>query len=142
MWFDLVGTIKKMGNKGILFTQIKNLKETNQPPTNVQPTLLNKIEEYCKGANKNITLPIEYNEVKILAILESGVEIAITTRKIWEAWEKLAIQKIRMKLQLADGHLELSLGLLEGVSITTCGIKLYTLFPWLDLERKLPIISS
>ena len=42
-----------------------------------------------------------------------------------------------MKLQLADGHLEPPLGLLEGVSITTCGIKFIHTFVVVDFGRKI-----
>ena len=41
-----------------------------------------------------------------------------------------------MKLQLADEHLEPPLGILEGISITTCGIKLIHTFVVVDFGRK------
>ena len=68
---------------------------------------LNKVGEYYEGgANGNINLPIEYNDVKTLAILNSGAGVAIATKHIWEKWEKPAIRKTRLKLQLANRHLE------------------------------------
>ena len=42
-----------------------------------------------------------------------------------------------MKLQLADGHLEPPLGLLEGISITTCGIKFIHTFVVVDFGRRI-----
>ena len=80
--------------------------------------------------------------MKTLAIFKNGEGIAITTKNIWEAWGKPAIQKMRMKLQLADKHLEILLGPLEGVSITTCAIKSLHTFIVLILGRKQPITSS
>ena len=66
-------TLWKMGIKSICPKQIENLNETNQTLTNVQPIPLNKVGEYCKGADGNITLPIEYNDVKTLyLIVEQG----------------------------------------------------------------------
>ena len=44
---------------------------------------------------------------------------------------------MRLKLQLVDGHLEPPLGLLEGVSITTCGIKFIHTFAMVDFGRKI-----
>ena len=38
---------------------------------------------------------------------------------------------------MIDGHLELSLGLLEGVSITTCGIKFVHTFAMVDFRKKI-----
>ena len=38
-------------------------------------------------------------------------------------------------MQLADGHLEPPLGLLEGISITTCGIKFIHTFVVVDFGR-------
>ena len=42
-----------------------------------------------------------------------------------------------MKLQLDDGHLELLQGLLEGVSITTCGINFVHTFVVVDFGKKI-----
>ena len=41
-----------------------------------------------------------------------------------------------MKLQLADGHLEVPLGLLEGIVITTCGIQFTHTFVVVDFGKK------
>ena len=59
---------------------------------------LNKVGNYCKGENDNTTLPLEFNEVKSVAILDSGVGVAIATKKVWESWGKLALRRTRMKL--------------------------------------------
>ena len=49
------------------------------------------------------TSPIEVNDVKIIAILDSGANIAIATKNVWEAWGKPAFKKTRMKLKLVVG---------------------------------------
>ena len=121
LWSELARTLQKMGIQGIQNKHIKQLRENNQTPTSVQSIPLNKVGEYCKGVNGNITLPIEYNDVKTLAILDSGSGVTIATKHVWEQWGRPTIRKTRLKLQLDDGHLEPPLGLLEGVSITTCG---------------------
>ena len=54
---------------------------------------MNKVGDYCKGEEGNITLPLEYNNVQTLAILDSGAGIAIATKQVWEAWGKSAIRK-------------------------------------------------
>ena len=60
-----------------------------------------------------MTLPIEYNGVKTIAILDSGAGVAIATKAIWTKWGKLALRQTRLKLQLADGHIERPMGVLE-----------------------------
>ena len=74
--------------------------------------------------------------MKTLDVLYSMAGIDIATKSLWEAWGKPAIRRTRMKLQLADGHLEVPLGLLEGIIITTCGIKFTHTFAVVDFGRK------
>ena len=40
---------------------------------------LNKVGEYCKGEDENTTLPIEYNYVKTLSILNNEARKTIAT---------------------------------------------------------------
>ena len=137
LWNELAKTLHNLGIKGIQDKHIKQLKENHQTPTaSVQLVPLNKVGDYCEGSDGNITLPIEYNNVKTLAILDSGAGVAIATKHIWEKWGKPTIRKTRLKLQLADGHLEPPLGLLEGISITTCGIKVIHTFAVVDFGRR------
>ena len=53
----------------------------------------------------NTTLPLEYNDYKAIAILDTGAGVSIATKSIWEKWGKRALRKTRMQLQLADGKL-------------------------------------
>ena len=59
---------------------------------------LNKVGDYYEGDDGNTTLPMEFNDVKSLAILDGGVGVAIATKQVWESWGKLALWKTRMKL--------------------------------------------
>ena len=55
----------------------------------------NKVSSY-QERNKdkgNATLPLEYNGVKTLAILDTGAGIGIATRAMWKKWGKRALQK-------------------------------------------------
>ena len=74
---------------------------------------LNKVGDYREGEGRNTTIPVEYAELRTLAILESGAGVSIATKKIWEAWGISALRKTRMKLQLANGYIERPIGLLE-----------------------------
>ena len=67
-----------------------------------KPIPLNKVGDYCEGDDGNTTLPVEFNEVKSLAILDSGAGVAIATTHIWEKWGRPTIRETRLKLQLAD----------------------------------------
>ena len=49
--------------------------------------------------------------------------MGIATRKNWEAWGKPTLCRTRMNMQLADGSLESLVGLLEDVTVTSCGIE-------------------
>ena len=65
---------------------------------NVKPVPINKVGEYCEGEDGNNHLPVEYAGVKTMAILDSGVGIAIATKQIWTKWGKPALRKTRMRL--------------------------------------------
>ena len=41
---------------------------------------------------------MDFNEVKSLAILDSGAGVAIRAKKVWESWGKPTLRKTRMKL--------------------------------------------
>ena len=71
----------------------------------------------------NTTLPVECEGIKTVAILDSGVGINIATKSIWEKWGKPTIRSTRMNLQLADGSLENPIGLLENITVKSCGIE-------------------
>ena len=88
--------------------------------------------EYCEGEDSNTTIPMSYQGVNTFAILDSGAGVAIATKGIWEAWGKPALRKFRMKLQLADGHIERPIGLLEGVIVTSCGVEYEHIFAVVD----------
>ena len=89
----------------------------------VEPIPINKVGDYCEGEDGNTTLPVEYNGMKNLAILDSGAGVAIATKSVWEQWGRPAIRKTRMKLQLADGNMERPMGVLEKIVVSSCGIE-------------------
>ncbi|MCO5579057.1 hypothetical protein L7F22_032909 [Adiantum nelumboides] len=129
---------KHLGTKGIKIPlQTNPLKEEkqngNQPKA--QPVPINKVGDYCEGEEGNTTLPVEYNEVKTIAILDSGAGVAIATKQIWEKWERPALRKNRMKLQLADGYVEKPLGILEQIIVTSCGIDYERIFDVVDFGK-------
>ncbi|MCO5568951.1 hypothetical protein L7F22_022654 [Adiantum nelumboides] len=54
----------------------------NQPRAQSVP--INKVGDYCEGEEDNTTLPVEYQGIKIVAMLDSGTGVAIATEQIWE----------------------------------------------------------
>ena len=52
------------------------LKETVGKKGKSEPVPINKVGDYCKVEHGNTTLPVEFNEVKSLAILDSGTGVA------------------------------------------------------------------
>ena len=95
------GYLRKNGIKGIKLEELNQLQNGDKTHAPVQSAPVNKVGEYCEGEDGNITLPAKYNNVKTLAILDSGAGIAIATKSLWEAWGKPAIRRTQMKLQLA-----------------------------------------
>ena len=92
----------------------------------VKQVSFNKVNSY-QDQNRdkgNATPPLEYNGVRSMAILDTRAGIGIATKAMWIKWEKGALCKTRMDLQLVvDGNLEQPLGLLEHVVMKTCGIE-------------------
>ena len=58
---------------------------------NVKPVPINKVGEYCEGEDGNTHLPVEYANVRTMAILDSSVGVAIGTKKIWNKWGRPAL---------------------------------------------------
>lgn len=60
---------------GIKIPSRQMSKSTNQSeqqkPVNCEPLPINKVGDYCEGEDGNTTLPLEFNNVKSLAILDS-----------------------------------------------------------------------
>lgn len=96
------------------------------------PTL-NTVHEQRVGINNvngirgkdegSTTLLVEYGAIVYIAILDNGARISIAIRSIWEKWGKPIVRGTRMKLQLADGSLENPIGLLENITVKSCGIE-------------------
>ena len=56
---------------------IKKVVKETKPKVRCEPVPLNKVGDYSEGSNSNTTLPVEYNDVQNLAILDSGVGLAL-----------------------------------------------------------------
>ena len=71
-----------------------------------------------------------------MAILDSGLGVAISTKDVWDAWGNPTLRKIRMKLQLANGYIESPICLLEKVIVTSCGIEYKRTFVVVNFGKK------
>ena len=89
----------------------------------VSPMELNKVSGVKDKDKGNTTLPVNYKGIESIAILDSGASISIATKTIWEKWGKPTVKHTRMNLQLANGSLENPIGLLENITIKSCGIE-------------------
>ena len=129
---------KMMRSQGFCLTKKMLEREQNkEDPGSVRQVPFNKVSSY-QERNKdkgNVTLPLEYNGVKTMAILDTRAGIGIATKAMWVKWGKKALRKTCMDLQLADGNLEQSLGLLENVIMKTCGIKFEHTFAIVDFGQ-------
>ena len=80
----------------------------------------------------NTILPVNYEGIDSIAILDSGAGISIVTKTTWEKWGMPIVMHTCMNLQLADNSLENPIGLLENVTVTSCGIKYEHTFAIVD----------
>ena len=86
LWQEVVDCLTKMGIT--MPHQIpvdERLKGTVQQRVKCESVPINKVGDYCEGEDGNTTLPVEFNEVRSLAILDSGAGVAIATKEVWES---------------------------------------------------------
>ena len=71
LWQEVTTCLNKMG---VPITQMDPIhtEEKVQRGVKCEPVPINKVGDYCEGEDSNTTLPIEFNEVQSLAILDSG----------------------------------------------------------------------
>ena len=134
LWEDVARYLKTIGIELPIMKQNPTENKV-QAKKNLAPVPLNKVGDYCEGEDSNTTIPVTYNEVTTLAILDSGAGVAIATKAIWESWGRPALRKTRMKLQLADGYIERPIGLLEGVIVSSCGVEYEHTFAVVDFGK-------
>ena len=97
LWQEVTTCLNKMGIPIIEMEPI-HAREKVQKGVKCEPLPINKVGYYCEGEDNNTTLPIEFNELRRLAILDSGASVAIATKEVWDSWGKLSLRKTRMKL--------------------------------------------
>ena len=85
-----------MGSRGFALTKELVEKEQNKEETgSVRQVPFNKVSSY-QERNKDkgyATLPLEYNGIKTMAILDTGAGIGIATRAMWEKWGREALRR-------------------------------------------------
>ena len=77
-------------------------------------------------------LLVKYRGIESMAMLDSGVGISIATKLVWIKWGKPTLYKVCMSLQLADGSLNTPLGLVEDITVESCGIQYSHTFAIVD----------
>ena len=82
LWLEVVKRLKKMGIHLPSIDAIKKVVRETKPVVRCEPIPLNKVGDYNEVKNNNTTLPIEYNEVQSLAILDSGASIRGRVRSL------------------------------------------------------------
>ena len=97
LWEEVARYLKTIG-VDISLMKPMPWKEKENPKKNQTLAPFNKLGDYCEGEDSNITIPVTYEGITTLAILDSGAGVAIATKKIWESWGRPALRKSRMKL--------------------------------------------
>ena len=137
LWDEVALCLTGQESKGKLLGLKDLLKEHSLGDMLKQhtPVPINKVGEYSEGDRGNTTLPLEFEKIISTAILDSGAGISIATKEVWKKWGKPAVRTTRMNLQLADGSLENPIGLLENVTVTSCGIEYEHTFAIVDFGK-------
>lgn len=60
-------------------------------PLSIEPIEISKVSGIQGKYDRNTTLPIEYEGVKSVALLDSGTGINIATKRIWQKGGKFTI---------------------------------------------------
>ena len=84
-------------------------------------------------SKSNTSLLVEHGRIISIAILDSGAGISVTTK---EKWGKPTVKNTQMNLQLADGKLQNPIGILEDISLTSCGIEYTHTFAIVDFGQE------
>ena len=80
MWANVGECLKKFGIKNPT-QRIKEGLDEIEKPGNTRPVPLNKVGEYCEGEDGNTTLPVEFQGVTTMAILDSGSGLRLQPRR-------------------------------------------------------------
>lgn len=104
LWKELGKYLKQIGID-VLVSNNKSSLKGETVKQNYEPIPLNKVGDYCKEEDGNMTVPVEFQGKQMLTILDSGPGVGIATKNIRESWGKPALRKTRMKLQLDDGYI-------------------------------------
>ena len=59
---------------------------------------LNKVSGIQEKDEGNTTLPVNYEGIESMAILDSGAGISIATKTIWKKWGRPTVRRTRMNL--------------------------------------------
>ena len=134
LWEGVAKCLTERGfwNKKIQVEEIPTLESSPSTKINVP---VNRVGGKAEEDEGNTTLPVKINKIESIAVLDSGAGVGIATRKVWEAWSKPSLRQMRMNLQLADVSLESLVGLLEDVTVTSCGIEYLHTFAIVDFGK-------
>lgn len=118
----------------------KGLTKLPEPhiPFPSEPEQLCKVSQYVKTKmdKGNVTLKISVNDVTNEAILDTRAGISIITKETWETWDKRALRKTCLGLQLANGEIKYPMGLIDNMPMRVCGIKIEHTFAVVDFDQE------
>lgn len=73
-------------NKKYKLEEVLEPKTVVSKPSTKIRVKISKVGEKVEDDKGNTTLPIEINNIKSIAILDSGTDVGIVTREIWVSW--------------------------------------------------------
>ena len=75
---------------------------------------------------------VDISTIESMTILDSGAIISIATKPMWERWGKPTLHKTPMNLQLGNGSLNNLIGIVEDITVESCGIEYKHTFSIVD----------
>ena len=92
LWQEIITCLGQEGVQKIK-TKLNQMPGDGVGKVKCEPVPINKVRDYCGGEDSNTTLPVEFNEIKSMAILDSGAGVAIATKDVWYAWGNPTLKK-------------------------------------------------
>ncbi|MCO5594112.1 hypothetical protein L7F22_048133 [Adiantum nelumboides] len=80
LWEEMGKHLETKEIKIPIYTNPPREEKQNGNQQKAQRVPINKVGDYCEDEEDNTTLPVEYNEIKTIAILYSGARVAIATK--------------------------------------------------------------
>ena len=110
-------------------------KEDSNLEDDMPMVLINKLGQYFESDDSNAVIPISYHHRKVEAILDGSAEVSIMTKKCWEKWGSLLMEKTSLIVKFIDGTTTRLVGVVKDLRVKTFGITYHVWFVVMDFKN-------